>query len=99
MLRKIKNNNNARKLRTFQKILDFLLIENIFRSQRQSRKYNSKKNGVIFYSGINTPPNQFAKTTIDIKKYSPQTRIEFSSGFTLNAYSHLISFAEIKLSK
>ena len=53
------------------------------------------KNGAIFFAGINAPSSKFALTTIDIKTYSPQTRTELNSGFTLNAYSHLISCAEV----
>ena len=70
-----------------------------FRTQRQRRKYNREKNCVIFFAGINALLNKFVQTTIDIKTYNPQTRTEFNSGFTLNAYSHLVSYAEIKLSK
>ena len=68
-----------------------------------SREYNtyhahastlSLKNGVIFFAGIN-PASKYALAKIDIKTYSPLTRTELNSGFTLNAYSHLVSCAEI----
>ena len=53
------------------------------------------KNGVIFFAGINNPTGLFAQTTIDLKTFSSQTKTELNAGFTLNAYSHLISCAEV----
>ena len=54
------------------------------------------KNGAIFFAGINKPTGQYAKTTIDIKTFNSQTRTELTNGISLNAYSHLISCAEIR---
>ena len=71
------------------------IISREFYSYHAHASTLSLKNGVIFFAGINAPSGRFARTTIDIKTYSPQTRTELNSGFTLNAYSHLVSCAEI----
>ena len=70
------------------------IISREFYSYHAHASTLSLKNGVIFFAGIN-PADKYALAKIDIKTYSPQTRTELNSGFTLNAYSHLISCAEI----
>ena len=53
------------------------------------------KNGYIFFAGIEST-SQFAQTRINVKVYDPQTKIAPNTGLTINAYSHLVSCAEVK---
>ena len=53
------------------------------------------KNGLIFFAGIQST-SKFAQTNLNIKLYDSQTKTQLNTGITINAYSHLVSCAEVK---
>ena len=53
------------------------------------------KNGLIFFAGIQSA-SKYAKTNLNIKIYDAQTKTPLNTGITINAYSQLVSCAEVK---
>ena len=53
------------------------------------------KNGLIFFAGIQSA-SKYAKTNLNIKIYDAQNKAPLNTGLTINAYSQLVSCAEVK---